>query len=67
MENNHGLGVTSHSHHAKSFMDLAEYPQKLNPIANVAIPSRQRWQTPAGNLSSAVNRFSLKAVQLQAR
>lgn len=67
MENRHGLGVTPHSHRAKSFMDLAEYPQKLNLVANAAIPLRQCWQTPAGNLSSAVNRFSLKDVHLQAR
>lgn len=58
MENNHGLGVTPRSCHAKSFMDLAEYPGKLNTVANVAIPKRRRWQTPAGNLSSAVNRPS---------
>jgi len=55
MENNHGLGVTPCSCHAKSFMDLAKYPRKVNPIAIVAIPSRQRWQTTPRNLSSAVN------------
>lgn len=65
MENNHGLGVTPRSCHVKSLMDLAEHPRELKPVANVAIPSRQRWQSPAGNLSSAVNRFALKAVQLR--
>lgn len=53
MENNHGFGVTPCSCHAKFSVDLAEHPWKLNPIANVTIPLRRHWQTPAANLSSA--------------
>lgn len=52
MENSHGFGVTPCSCHAKFFVDLAEYPRKLNPTANVTIPSRRHWQTPAANLRS---------------
>lgn len=57
MENNHGLGVTPCSCHAKSSVDLAEYHWMLNPIAKVPVPLRQPWQTPARNLSSAVDQF----------